>query len=331
TVALVVTVVHDTPPHPSVRVVVGDHPVPGPRSAASAHAIDEFIARLPSGAHLIACVSGGATSLCAAPRAGVSPELLAERFRTLLASGADIVTMNRERRPLLRWAEGRAAVACLDRDVARIDVAVVSDVLGDDLPSIGSGPFVHADAPQVAHTIVASNRVAMDAAERHARAAGCEVHRVEAPLVGDARSEGRAFAEWMVRQPRGRHPTIVVAGGEPTMTLEAAAPDAAGGRMQAFALSAAIALHEARERELPTRGVTILAAGTDGRDGPTDAAGALVDAGTLRRITQTGRHAKQDLAAHRSYHALGAAAQLVRTGPTGTNVADLVLGYLPAR
>jgi glycerate-2-kinase len=101
--------------------------------------------------------------------------------------------------------------------------------------------------------------------------------------------------------------------------------------MQAFALAAAIDWHEARDRGAPMRHVTLLAAGTDGRDGPTDAAGAIIDGGTVRRIAERGRNAKQDLASHRSYHALGAASVLLRTGPTGTNVADLVLGYVPAR
>ncbi|MCU0649537.1 MAG: DUF4147 domain-containing protein [Gemmatimonadaceae bacterium] len=328
---LIVTVAHDTPPHPAVRVVVGDHPVPAARSLAAADAIDDFVRRLTPGAHVIACVSGGTTALCAAPRAGVTGDALGERFRTLLASGRDIVAMNAERRTWLRWGEGRLAAACRGAGAARIDVAVVSDVLNDDLASIGSGPFVEitpSDTPP-SHTIIASNRVAQDAAERQARALGCVVHRLAAPLVGDARADGRVFAERLLALPRAARPTIVIAGGEPTMTLEAAAPDAAGGRMQAFALSAAIALHEAREQGASTRAITVLAAGTDGRDGPTDAAGAIVDAATVRRIAQLGRHAKQDLAAHRSYHALGAAAQLVRTGPTGTNVADLVLGYVP--
>jgi glycerate 2-kinase len=239
------------------------------------------------------------------------------------------VKMNAERRTWLQWADGRLATACRNAGARRIDVALVSDVIGDDLASIGSGPFVTTDAP-VSHAIVASNRVVQDAAERLARAALCDVVRVDTPLLGDARTSGRAFAERLLGATRGARPTIVIAGGEPTMTLEAAPPDAAGGRMQAFALAAAIVLHEARERGAPTRAITLLAGGTDGRDGPTDAAGAIVDAATVRRITQAGRNAKQELAHHRSYHVLGAAGQLMRTGPTGTNVADLVLGFVPA-
>jgi hypothetical protein len=128
------------------------------------------------------------------------------------------------------------------------------------------------------------------------RAAECN------PIAGRRAHSGTSLCRAIASRPRSTLPTIVIAGGEPTITLEAA-----------------IVLHEARER-----------GGTDGRDGPTDAAGAIVDAATVRRIAQTGRNAKQELAHHRSYRVLGAAGQLMRTGPTGTNVADLVLGYLPA-
>lgn len=324
---LIVAVAHDAPPHPHVRVVVGDHPVPGARSVAAAEAIAQAIEQIAPGDHIVACVSGGTTALCGAPREGLELSAVADRFRTLLGSGQDITAMNAERRTLLRWSDGRLGAACLAHGAARIDVAVVSDVLTDALISIGSGPFVTAGA--VSHTIIASNRVAQSSAARAAAAAGCDVVTLDAPIVADARAAGRAFAEQLLALPRGRRPTVVVAGGEPTMTLDAAPPDAAGGRMQAFALAAAITLSDARDRGAATRNVTILAAGTDGRDGPTDAAGAIVDAGTVRRIAQLGRNPKQDLQSHRSYHALGAAAQLVRTGPTGTNVADVVLGYLP--
>jgi glycerate 2-kinase len=326
---IVVAVAHEAAPHPSLRVVVGDHPLPGARSAAAARAIGEAVAGIGSGDQVIACVSGGTTSLCAAARDHSGSDALAERFRQLLADGTDIVRMNAERGSWLQWAAGRLTTACLNAGASRIDVGVVSDVMGDDLASIGSGPFVSDDG-RVRHTILASNRVAQDAAERLAIGARCDVLRLPAPLLGDARTAGRAFAERMLETPRGPRPIILIAGGEPTMTLEAAPPDAAGGRMQAFALAAAIVLHEARERGAPTRAVTLLAGGTDGRDGPTDAAGAIVDAATVRRIAQTGRNAKQELAHHRSYHVLGAAGQLMRTGPTGTNVADLVLGYVPS-
>jgi glycerate 2-kinase len=326
---IIVAVAHDTTAHPALRVVVGDHPLPGARSAAAARAIGEAVAQISAGDQVIACVSGGTTALCAAPRDATSTDALAERFRALLAGGADIVAMNAERRSWLQWGDGRLAAACGNAGASRIDVSLVSDVIDDDLASIGSGPFVTVDA-RVRHTIIASNRVAQEGAARVAEQAGCEVERIEEPLRGDARTAGRAFADRLLAHPRGRRPIIVIAGGEPTMTLEAAPPDAAGGRMQAFALAAAIVLHEARERGAPTRGLTILAGGTDGRDGPTDAAGAIVDAATVRRIIQLGRNAKQELAHHRSYHVLGAAGQLMRTGPTGTNVADLVLGFLPA-
>ena len=109
------------------------------------------------------------------------------------------------------------------------------------------------------------------------------------------------------------------------MTLRAAAPGALGGRCQELALAAARALYALGDA---ARGVTLLAAGTDGRDGPTDAAGAIVDGGSWQAIRDAGRDPARDLATHDSYHALAAAGALLRTGLTGTNVTDVVIGLV---
>jgi len=116
-------------------------------------------------------------------------------------------------------------------------------------------------------------------------------------------------------------------GGEPTVTLPATGATGVGGRCQELALAAARALAEPSATARPSdRTASLLAAGTDGRDGATDAAGAIVDSGTWDAIRRAGRDPARDLAAHDSYVALDAAGAVLRTGLTGTNVMDVVIG-----
>jgi hydroxypyruvate reductase len=119
----------------------------------------------------------------------------------------------------------------------------------------------------------------------------------------------------------------VLWGGETTVTLGSAADGALGGRCQELSLAAARALYALGDA---ARGVTLLAAGTDGRDGPTDAAGAIVNDETWQAVRAAGRNPARDLAAHDSHRALDAAGALVRTGLTGTNVTDVVVGLVSA-
>ncbi|HZF68851.1 MAG TPA: MOFRL family protein, partial [Gemmatirosa sp.] len=125
--------------------------------------------------------------------------------------------------------------------------------------------------------------------------------------------------------------TLHVWGGEPTVSLAGAGADASGGRLQELALAAAEAVHGAAVAgDAAAHRVTLLAGSTDGRDGPTDAAGALVDAHTWTRIVAARRDPAADLARHRSHAALAAADALLAGGPTGTNVADVVLALVTA-
>jgi hydroxypyruvate reductase len=116
-------------------------------------------------------------------------------------------------------------------------------------------------------------------------------------------------------------------GGETTVTLRHLGRDSLGGRCQELALAAAAELDRVAGRDAP---IALLAAGTDGRDGPTDAAGAVVDPGTWRAIADAGVDPERALRRHDAYHALDAAGALVRTGLTGTNVMDLVIGAVGA-
>jgi glycerate 2-kinase len=367
------------PPDVRLRVVVGDHPIPGARSMAAARAVSDTVASVREGDHVVVLLSGGGTSLAAAPAAdvpGFSQRDLADLYAALMTSGADIVAMNAVRKRFAQWSGGRLAVALTG---AWVHCLVVSDVLGDDVASISSGPCVadplsapdvvailergglwtrlpdaarrhlsavaRGDAPEtpkphdaafsrVAIRVIVSNAHAVAAAAAAARHMGLDdVTIVDAPLNGEASIAGvRLASELMARQKRARgadarKSRCVIWGGETTVTFATGGPaaDALGGRNQELALAAARSLADGGEQ---VSRIAILAAGTDGRDGPTDAAGAVVDAMTWRTVAAAGRDPATDLADHAAYRALDAAGALIRTGHTGTNVMDIVIGLI---
>ena len=364
---LVVSPADASPPHPSLAIAVGDHPEPGPGSLAAAAALAASAARAAAGPEVWVLLSGGTTSLLGAPIEGISPEELTRLYSLLLGSGLDITEMNRIRKRFSRWGAGRLALALAP---ARVRVYIVSDVIGDDLASIGSGPCVpdpataadvrallqrsglwekvpetvrrqvtEVEAGRMAETpkpgdqafarvtleLIASNGLALEAAAKRAAELGLAPVVSNTPLAGEAAAAGASVAATLfqdyaarsIPQPDRKH--CFIWGGETTVTLGSSS-DGLGGRCQELALSAARALAGAPP------GVALLAAGTDGRDGPTDAAGAIVDGRTWAAVKAAGRDPARDLAAHDAYRALDAAGVLLRPGLTGTNVMDVVIG-----
>jgi len=356
-------------PHPSIEVVVGDHPVPGARSAAAAEAVERMVRDVRPGEEVFVLLSGGTSSLIGAPIRGLTLDDLRAAHTLLLGSGLDIARMNRVRKRLSRWGAGRLARALAH---ARVRVFIVSDVIGDDVASIGSGPcspdptraehimalLIETDLleamPAAVRTlldrtsrgtvpetpkpddaafrgveiaIIANNGIALEAAAAKARTLGLDPHVRSRPLRGEAAVCGARIVERWIAEPlasaaiapAGRA-RCVLAGGETTVTLGEDA--GTGGRCQELALAAAQRLAGTERR------MTLLAAGTDGRDGPTDAAGAVVDGTTWKRIREAGRDPATDLARHDAGTALAAADALVRTGPTGTNVMDVVFAIV---
>jgi glycerate-2-kinase len=358
------------PPCGTVSVMVGDHPVPGRRSFAAAGRISELIGQKRGVDLGIVLVSGGATSLIAAPLRGMSESDLSLVYELLLGAGLDIHEMNAIRKRFSRWGAGRLTLALAP---ARLFCLAVSDVPGDEIASIGSGPCVpdptsvhtvlqslkrvglydrlppsfrqylldtvrgvapetpKASHPAFAHVtprVVANNGLALNAAAGAARQAGFETVVHGAPLVGEASVAGERIArELMSLRANARQGSVHchIWGGETTVSLSGPAP--AGGRCQELALAAAKELATGGDR---AAGISILAAGTDGRDGPTDAAGAIVDETTWSAIAAAGRDAAESLRAHASYDALGSAGALLRPGLTGTNVMDITVGLVRA-
>jgi len=361
-------------PHPAIEARVGDHPVPGARSLDAAARIGLVAGRVREGDEVWVLLSGGATSLAAAPEGNIRPDELFPLYERLLGSGLDIAQMNLIRKRFSRWSAGRLALALAP---ARVRNYIVSDVIGDDLATIGSGPCVpdpstaaqvhqmldaaglwddlplsmkrlvggaerdpsletpkagDAAFARVERRIIASNRVALDAIEARARAFGYEPRVVGSALAGEAAVVGRRVVATLGSHCGADGPslsgrsgrTCLIWGGETTVSL--GAEHGRGGRCQELALSAARELAE-------TAGLSeaaFLAAGTDGRDGDTDAAGAIVTRGTWRAIERAGRDPARDLASHNSYAALDAAGALFKTDLTGTNVMDVAIAVCGA-
>jgi hydroxypyruvate reductase len=355
------------PPHRSLTVVVGDHPEPGAGSLAAATALADRARAAASGAEVWVLLSGGTTSLLGAPMDGIAPADLSRIYALLLGSGLDITAMNRIRKRFSRWGAGRLAQALAP---APVRVFVVSDVIGDDLASIGSGPcvpdpttaadvrgllqdaglweqlpeaarrlVVEAEAGGIAETpkpgdqafarvtleLIASNGLALEAAAKRAAELGLAPVVSDTPLAGEASAAGASVAATLLQDcagsgiPQPDRERCFIWGGETTVTL-GPRPEGLGGRCQELSLAAARALAGAPS------GIALMAAGTDGRDGPTDAAGAIVDGRTWDAVKAAGRDPARDLAAHDAYRALDAAGVLLRPGLTGTNVMDVVIG-----
>lgn len=315
-------------------MIIGDHPVPSTRSHHAAAALGAYIdARVRDGDDVLVLLSGGTSALIGAPRAGMSIETYDSTMAALVASGLSITAINRERRRLSLWSGGQLGVA-LQAKGAQVEVFAISDVLGDDPASIGSGPCVtldRVDAPMIPHHIIGNNRLARETAVSLARERSTTATQVDDPLHGDVLQCAdrislalRTFASTARTGASAHLPRVVCWGGEPTVTLPG--PDAPrGGRMQALAMLIAKQLHDAGR---DAHGITVLAAGTDGRDGATDAAGAVVDAHTWSAVRSVGRAPEHDLAAFRSHEALHAVHATVPAFVSGTNVNDLVIALI---
>jgi glycerate-2-kinase len=347
---------------PTRRIVVAEagHPVPDRSGQRAAARLCAMAAELGRRDLLIVLLSGGASSLLPAPVAGVT---LADKQRTtqeLLRCGASIREINTVRKHLSRIKGGRLA----ELTEATVVTLILSDVLGDDLSAIASGPTVpdpttYQDAvailkrdriwqaiPQrvrqhldrgcqglasetpkpgsslfrrVQHHIVGNNAAAVTAVTRAARAAGLRTLVHTPAITGEARESGRwfgALARNIVREGKPlQRPCCVVAGGETTVTVTG---KGRGGRAQEFAAAAALEIAGLAK-------VWVVAIGTDGTDGPTDAAGAVIDGNTVARAQRLSVDLKGALKRHNTYPALKRLHQLIITGPTGTNVNDLYL------
>jgi len=360
----------------------GGHPIPTAGSVAAARRALAVAGEARTDDLLIVLLSGGASALMALP---VEPVALADKqetVRALLLGGATIDELNTVRKHLSAIKGGRLAAATK----ASIVTLAISDVVGDDLSVIGSGPTVpdpstfaaamsvldarggrasyprsvvewieRGIAGEVSETpkpddrrltrsdarIIGGRMTAVSGAAQAAMSRGYDVRVLEAPIVGEARRAARSFAA-DVRDalPTLTRPACVIGAGETTVHVKG---DGVGGRNQEFAL-ALVAFVADLTRSAPRDGgavspphdggaapaphVVAASVGTDGIDGPTDAAGAIVDTTTLDRAAAQQLDLASFLNNNDSYHFFHALDDLIRTGPTGTNVGDLQVALI---
>ncbi|MFI4885536.1 MAG: DUF4147 domain-containing protein [Steroidobacterales bacterium] len=297
---------------PGVEAHESAHPVPDERSLAAGQRLLDWVADLPAAVSPLFLISGGASSLVEVLEPGVTLEDLEQLSARGLAAGLPIGELNAQRARRSRIKGGRLA-ARLGGRAAR--ALFISDVPQDDPAVIGSGLFGAAarGADRIERQVVAAVDRAMEGVAAAALQRGLTVECVHPRFDGEAiRLAARFTHELLIGDTQVR-----VWGGESTVRLPS--HPGRGGRNQHLALAAARLLPDYPQ-------LLLLAAGTDGTDGPTEAAGGLVDADTCGRLALAGLDADDCLSRADAGTALEAAGALVHTGPTGTNVADLVIG-----
>lgn len=358
---IAVTNYENVTPIDNIDVIGASHPLPDEAGLKGAQIIADHVRCAQKDELVLALISGGGSALIPYP---VDQITLQEKIATtdlLLACGATINQINCVRKHLSQIKGGGLARMSVPADLHAL---ILSDVLGDDLSSIASGPTVpdsttFSDAIEVfkskgvwnqvpanvqyhleqgkqgsvaetpkpgdnafkntGYTLIGSNSISVNATLQAAEDMGYETKLYSDNLCGEAKDEAEKLvihAKTLINNGDISKPVALLAGGETTVTLKG---NGLGGRNQEMALAFAIAA----EKHGLTGNWTFLSGGTDGRDGPTDAAGGIVDQDTIKRMTQAGINPVELLENNDAYTALKSSNDLLDTGPTGTNVADL--------
>lgn len=348
-----------------LRLVEAGHPVPDERGAAAARQIHALVRGAGPDDLVLVLISGGGSALAPAPPPPITLEEKQALTRLLLGAGATIGQLNAVRKHCSLLKGGQLARAAAP---ARLRALLLSDVIGDPPDIIASGPTapdestfpqamgilerlgvldqvpaairdrleggMRGEIPEtpkpgdpifdrVQNIVIGNNQLVVDAAMAEARRLGLSPHLLTRSLEGEAREAAGHFVGLAqeIRAGRGpvTAPACLVAAGETTVTLRGGGR---GGRCQEFALAAALELDG-------LRGITVLAAGTDGTDGPTDAAGAIADGESAARARAQGRDPRACLHDNDSHPVFSGLGDLLVTGPTNTNLLDLYLAVVP--
>lgn len=330
---------------PGVECYEAGHPVPDENSFAAAKKALELVRNRSAGDTVIFLLSGGGSALFELPR--IPGEELQDITRQLLASGADIVEMNTIRKRLSAVKGGRFALACAPAKVLSI---VLSDILGDPLDMIASGPtYPDSSTCEQARAVAAKYELKFspDAEKLLNEETPKELHNVETHINGsvrelcaaaaaaaqklgydpiiltdqlccEAREAGSFLASILKSHAQSGRSLAFIAGGETVVHLTGSG---LGGRNQELAISAAPGI-------AGIEGAAVFSVGSDGTDGPTDAAGGYVDGETCAALAERGISVFDVLKDNDAYHALQAVSGLIVTGPTGTNVNDVAVALL---
>lgn len=338
-----------------IEVIEAGHPVPDENGAKAAQRILDAVRGLGPDDLVLALISGGGSALMTAPAPGLTLEEKMRVNRLLLASGAPILVMNRVRRRLSAIKGGRLALAAAP---ARLVTLAISDVPGDDPLAIASGPTVWdrdagadlsgvvamlgPDLPEAArrlllappqalpafqadYRMISTPMLALKAAAALSRAQGVTPLILGDAIEGEAAAAGQVMAG--IARSAALHglpvtgPAVLLSGGETTVTIGSVRPGK-GGRNTEFLLALALALDG-------QPGIHALSGDTDGIDGSEDAAGAVIAPDTLARARAAGLDPAAMLAGHDSYSLFDRIGDLVRTGPTLTNVNDFRAVFIP--
>lgn len=299
--------------HANIHCLEASHPIPDAGSLVAGQTLLDYCQRLPKNRDIVFCISGGASSLVEVLPPGVSLQTLKQLNQQLISNGSSIDVINRARKQHSAIKGGKLAAIFASQ---RVEVLVISDVKSDDLSVIGSGLLFNADQSRqsnISHRIVANLEMAKSAACQQAKMSGYSCHNHQTFLE----AELNVVAKRIITELEQGEPGIHIWGGEPRMKL----PDnpGHGGRNQHLALTLAKAIKDNNE-------ILLLVAGTDGTDGPTSDAGALVDGGSIGRGENAGLDATLELQNANSSPFLEASGDLITTGPTQTNVMDLIIG-----
>lgn len=354
-----------TVPLKKVRLREAGHPIPDENGARAGEEILELAGAVKEGDIVFCLISGGGSALLVSPQEGITLKDKQELSTLLLRAGANIHELNTVRKHLSRIKGGRLAEH-LAR--ARIISLLISDVIGDSLDVIASGPTVPdpstygealnvlekydlmAKAPasvteiltrgargevrespkpgnalfaNVSNWIIGNNQFALKAAAEKSRLLGYTPCIVSSCMFGETRHIAHslvAMAREVIKSGNPvRRPACLIMGGETTVTVKG---EGKGGRCTEFALSAAMAMNQSDR-------FAILAAGTDGTDGPTDAAGAIVNGETISNALKSGFDPVHYLENNDSYTLFKQTGNLLVTGPTLTNVMDIMIAVIP--
>lgn len=345
------------------RTIEAGHPIPDENSIEAGKAVIDIFRKASNNDQIIMLISGGASALMADCPPGCTLEDIQYTVQALLNCGAAIDEINTIRKHLSQIKGGQL----MQFTSATVTALIISDAPGDDLSVIASGltvpdktKFIDAwsivqhyqlldtlpksvvqwllqgvenkikDTPtsgdqcfeKVYNKIVATNDIAIRAAAQKASLLGYETHVLEPPMSGEASIQAKYFFEELRKLSHGK-PACLLWGGETTVTIKGAGK---GGRNQEFALAALC--HMQKSYLTPHTQVAILAGGTDGTDGPTDAAGAIADNDLLLTITNENLNAEKYLLNNDAYTFFKQTGNLIITGPTQTNVMDIVVGLI---
>jgi hydroxypyruvate reductase len=344
----------------NIHLVQGSHPVPDEKSLSAGVQVRDCLNGLTEKDLVLVLISGGASALVSSPAETIKLDEIKEVNRLLLQSGATINEMNAVRKHLEVLKGGGLARAAFP---AKVHTLILSDVIGDDISTIASGPtvadpFTFDDAKlvlkkfglsekvsdsirerikmgcagfvpetgkpgdsyleNVTNQIIGSNTIALEAAIKEAEKLGLKTRIFSKALTGEANQVGKLFVEKCQKLAMDVDgPIMVIAGGETTVTIHG---NGKGGRNQELALSAV------KRMANDKKGVLVTLA-TDGEDGPTDAAGAIVTAETMKRVESLGMDPDLYLQNNNAYEFFEKVDGLLKIGPTGTNVNDLTFYF----